>query len=165
MKLLSLSFAILLIASVSASSQVISFGLGANLTFPSAELKDNVATGYGGTALAKFGLLPLVDLTGGIEYVKFTDKDITVGTITESGTGSAFGILVGGRMSVLAVGYFGAETGTYSFTKKVAGTENSYTKGFFAPMVGVNFMMFDLAARYVSAGEDSFWGLRGLIWL
>ncbi len=91
MKLLSLSFAILMLASVSASSQVISFGLGANLTFPSAELKDNVATGYGGTALAKFGLLPLVDLTGGIEYVKFTDKDITVGTITESGTGSAFG--------------------------------------------------------------------------
>ncbi len=162
MKLLPLTFALLLLASVSASAQAISFGLGANVTFPSAELKDNVATGYGATALVKFGLLPLVDLTGGIEYVKFTSKDLTAG---QSGTGSAFGILVGGRMSILAVGYFGAETGTYSFTTTIEGSDNSYTKGFFAPMVGVKFSMFDFGARYVSAGNDSFWVLRGLVWL
>ena len=165
MKILVLFVMVLSLASTTASSQIVSFGLGADLTFPSAELKNNVATGYGGTALAKFGLLPLVDLTGGVEYIKFTDKDITVGSLTESGTGSAFGLLVGGRMSVLAIGYFGAETGTYSFTKNVAGSESNYTKGFFAPMVGVKLGMFDLCGRYVSAGDDSFWGLRGLIWL
>jgi len=162
MKVLTLTFALVVLLSASASSQVISFGLGADVTFPSADLKDNVATGYGGTALAKFGLIPLVDLTGGIEYIKFTSKDLTAG---QTGTGSAFGILVGGRMSILAIGYFGAETGTYSFTTTIEGSDNSYTKGFFAPMVGVKLSMFDLSARYISAGNDSFWGLRGLLWL
>jgi hypothetical protein len=32
-------------------------------------------------------------------------------------------------------------------------------------MVGVKLGMFDFCARYVWAGDDSFWGLRGLIWL
>ena len=165
LKRMTLAMALIILASVSASSQIISFGLGANLTFPSAELKNNVATGIGATALAKFGLLPIVDLTGGVEYIKFTDKDITVSNIPESGTGSAFGLLVGGRISILAIGYVGAETGTYSFTKKVAGSENNYTKGFFGPMLGVKLGMFDFCGRYVSAGDDSFWALRGLIWL
>jgi len=104
-----------------------------------------------------------VDLTGGIEYIKFTSKDVGSGV---SSSGTAFGLLVGGRMSVLVIGYLGAETGTYTFTPSVAGNSgDSYTKGFFAPMLGVKFSMFDISARYVSAGNDSFWGLRGLVWL
>ena len=164
MKLLSLVFALAMLAPVPASTQVISFGLGADVTFPSAELKDNVATGYGATALARFGVLPIVDLTGGVEYVKFTNKSITVDNLSAEGTGSAFGILVGGRVNFLVVGYVGAETGTYSFTKKVADNEEKITRGVFAPMAGVKLGMFDFCARYVSAGDDTFWGLRGLIW-
>jgi ABC-type transport system involved in cytochrome c biogenesis permease subunit len=164
MKLLSLVFALIMLGAVSASAQVLSFGIGADVTFPTAELQDNVATGYGGTALAKFGLLPIVDLTGGVEYIKFTDKSITVDNLTEEGSGSAFGILVGGRLNFLVVGYVGLETGTYSFTKKVAGDEEKITRGFVAPLAGVKLGMFDLGARYVSAGDDSFWGLRGMIW-
>ena len=162
MKHLAIALAMVVLLTVPASSQIISFGLGANVTFPSADLKDNLATGYGLSGMAKFGLLPLVDLTGGVEYTKFTDKDIASGT----GSGSAFGIMVGGRMSVLVVGYIGAETGSYTFNMKATGADNNtYTKGFFAPMIGVKFTMFDLSARYVSAGNDSFWGLRGLVWL
>jgi hypothetical protein len=163
MKFLSFILALVLLGSVSASAQAISFGIGADVTFPSADLKDNVATGYGGTGLLRFGLIPIVDLTGGIEYIKFTSKDVGSGV---SSSGTAFGLLVGGRMSVLVIGYLGAETGTYTFTPSVAGNSgDSYTKGFFAPMLGVKFSMFDISARYVSAGNDSFWGLRGLVWL
>jgi hypothetical protein len=163
MKVFVLVFALITLLSVTASSQVLSFGLGADVTFPSADLKDNVATGYGLTGLVRFGLLPIVDLTGGLEYTKFTSKDLAGGVPSSS---TAFGVLVGGRVSVFVIGYVGAETGSYTFTPSVNGESgDSYTKGFIAPMVGVKFTMFDIGARYVSAGNDSFWALRGLVWL
>ncbi len=165
MKLVVLGTLLLVLAALPASAQVVSFGIGADLTFPSADLKDNVATGYGATGLAKFGLLPIVDLTAGLEYIKFTDKDITVANLTETGTGSAFGVLVGGRVNFLVIAYGGVEVGTYSFTKKIGTDESKFTRGVIAPMLGVKLGMFDLCARYISAGNDSFWGLRGLIWL
>lgn len=165
MRFFVLSLLLLAFISLPAAAQVVSFGIGADLTFPTAELKDNVATGYGGTALAKFGLLPIVDLTAGVEYIKFTNKDITVASLPEEGTGSAFGLLVGGRVSILAVLYLGAETGTYSYTKKAGSNESKITRGFFGPMVGAKLGMFDLSARYVAASDDSFWALRGMIWL
>jgi hypothetical protein len=164
MRRLILGVALLTLVTLPARAQIISLGVGADLTFPSAELKNNVATGYGLTGLVKFGVLPIVDLTGGLEYIKFTDKDITVANVTEAGTGSAFGVLVGGRVSLFVVGYVGAETGTYSFTKKVGSDESKITRGVIAPMLGVKLGMFDFCARYVGAGDDSFWGLRGLIW-
>ncbi len=165
MKYIALLAFLLVLAALPATAQIVSFGIGADLTFPSADLKDNVATGYGVTGLAKFGLLPIVDLTAGLEYVKFTDKDITVANLTQTGTGSAFGVLVGGRVNFLVVAYGGLETGTYSFTKKVGSDEAKVTRGVLAPMLGVKLGMFDLCARYVGAGDDTFWGLRGLIWL
>jgi hypothetical protein len=163
MKVVVLVFSLITLLSVTASSQVLSFGLGADVTFPSADLKDNVATGYGMTGLVRFGLLPIVDLTGGLEYTKFTSKTLAGGVPSAS---TAFGVLVGGRVSVFVIGYVGAETGSYTFTPSVNGeSADSYTKGFIAPMVGVKFTIFDLGARYVSAGNDSFWALRGLVWL
>jgi hypothetical protein len=153
-----------LLLSPFAAAQILSFGAGADLSFPSADLKDNVATGYGLTGLAKFGVLPIVDLTAGVEYLKFTDKDITVDNLTKEGSGSAFGIIVGGRLSFLVVGYVGAEFGSYSFTKKAGDSESKITRGVVAPMAGLKLGMFDLNARYVSASDDSFWGLRGMIW-
>jgi len=165
MRSIAIAVVALIAVSSMANAQVVSFGIGADLSFPSAELKNNVATGYGVTGLARFGLLPIVDLTGGIEYLKFTDKDITINNIPEQGTGSAFGIIVGGRVTLLVVAYVGAEVGSYSFTKKAGDSESKITRGVFAPMVGVKLGMFDLNARYVSASDDTFWGLRGMIWL
>ena len=155
---------LLLCAAIPASAQIISFGIGPDLTFPSADLKNNVATGFGATGLAKFGLLPIVDLTAGVEYIKFTDKDITLNNLAATGTGSAFAVLIGGRINVLLIGYAGLETGTCSYTKKSGSNESNITRGLIAPMLGVKLGMFDVCARYVSAGDDSFWGLRGLIW-
>lgn len=167
LKILTLTFTfgfLGILASTPAFSQAVSFGVGADVTFPQEDLEELVSTGYGATGLAKIGIIPIVDLTGGVEYIKFTDKSITVNNVTEEGTGSAFGILVGGRLNFLVFAYVGAEGGTYSFTKKVAGSEQNVTRGVFVPQLGVKLGMFDLSARYISAAEDSFWGLRGLIW-
>ena len=165
MRTIALAVLVLFMGTTLATAQVVSFGIGADLSFPSADLKDNVATGYGVTGLAKFGLIPIVDLTAGVEYLKFTDKEITINNLPEEGSGSAFGIIVGGRVSLLVVAYLGAEFGSYTFTKNIAGSKSDITRGVFAPMVGVNLGMFDLSARYVAASDDSFWGLRGMIWL
>ena len=156
---------VLLLPAASHAQLGFSPGIGVNLSFPSADLNDLVATGIGGTALVKFGLIPLIDLTGGVEYIKFTGKDITVGTVTGEGEGSAFGFVLGGRVNILAVLYGGLETGTYTFNKKFSGGgEEDITRGFVAPIAGVKLGMFDVNARYVSASDDSFWSLRGMIW-
>jgi hypothetical protein len=166
MKTLALAlFLCLLFPAASRAQLGFSTGLGVNVSFPSADLNDLVATGIGGTALVKFGLIPLIDLTGGVEYVKFTGKDITVASVTGTGEGSALGFLVGGRFNLLPLLYGGLETGTYTFKKEFsAGGEDEITRGFFAPMIGANFGMFDANVRYVSASDDSFWSLRGMVW-
>ncbi len=140
-----------------------SFGIGADVTFPASELKNDVATGYGATALVRFDLLPIVDLTGGVEYLKFGSKTTTVNNVSEESKASAWGFLIGGRVNILML-YGGVETGAYSFSKTIAGKDESVTRGILVPMVGVELGPFDLSGRYVSAGDDSFWGLRGLIW-
>ena len=63
MKLFSLSILFIILASVSAFSRAVTFGLGADLTFPLAELRTKLHR-YGAAALLKFGVLPIVDLTG-----------------------------------------------------------------------------------------------------
>jgi hypothetical protein len=164
MRLLIFVVVLLTLLNVSANGQVVLFGIGGDVTFPTSELKNSVATGYGGTGLVKFGLFPIVDLTGGLEFIKFTNKDINAANGTETGTGSAVGVLVGGRVSFLAIGYVGAEVGTYSYFRKVGSEESDITRGVFAPMLGAKLGRFDICARYVAASDDSFWGLGGMIW-
>jgi len=170
MKHLSLILILIILTSVSAFSQddapemPVSFGLGANLTFPLAELKDQVATGYGLTAFLKLSVLPIVDLTGGVEYLYFTGKEVTLNNLTTDATGTALGFIVGGRLNLLPIVYVGLETGAYGFTKKLPGGDVEITRGFLAPMGGLKLGPFDLGLRYVSAGDDTFWGLRGMIW-
>jgi len=165
MKLFTITVALILLTSLPAFSQAISFGIGADVTFPLDALKDKVETGYGGTALAKFGLIPMLDLTGGVEYLKFTSKSITVNGVTGDGSADAWGILVGGRFSFIPMFYVGLETGTYSFTTDIPGSSEKITHGVLIPMVGGSLGPLDVSARYVSAGDDTFWGLRGMFWL
>ena len=165
MKTILIAFVFIFLTAGAALSQVITFGVGADVTFPTADFQNLVSTGYGATALAKFGILPIVDLTGGVEYLSFSGKSITVDNQTGDATSSAIGVVLGGRVNFLVMCYAGLEGGTYSFTTKFPGMEdNKITYGFYSPMVGVKLAAFDLAARYVVAGESKFWGLRGMIW-
>jgi hypothetical protein len=171
MKKCSLLFAVLVLIPASSSAQLgIKWGIGANVAIPSADLGDFVATGFGGTGMVKFGLIPIIDVTAGLEYVKFTGKDITQGSLTGEGEGNAWGYIVGGRISVLPpLLYAGLETGAYTFTAEftapsVPSTDNSDTKFFVGPMVGVNLGMLDANLRYVWADGNDFASLRGMIW-
>ena len=120
--------------------------------------------------MVKFGLIPLLDLTGGLEYIKFTSKDFTIGTTTYSGEASAWGYFVGGRMTILPpVLYAGLELGGYSFSSEVSApnlptSEPSNTEFFYAPMVGGNLGPIDANLRYVVADGSNFWSLRGMFW-
>ena len=165
MKPFFLTFAFLLLASIPVFPQAISIGIGADVTFPLEQLKDKVETGYGATALLKFGLIPLIDLTGGAEYLVFTSKPVTVNGVSGDASGNTWGIIIGGRVNIIPALYAGLETGSYSFTSKIPGSEETITHGVLAPMVGANLGPLDLAARYVSAGDHTFWGLRGMFWL
>jgi len=165
MKILSTIFALILLASIPAFSQAISFGIGANVVFPLEELKNKVETGYGATVLAKFGLIPLIDLTGGVEYLKFTGKSITVNGVTGDASANAWGILIGGRVNILPAIYAGLEVGSYSFATEIPGSTENITHGVWVPMAGAKLGPLDISARYVAAEDDTFWGLRGMFWL
>jgi len=142
-----------------------SFGVGVNAAFPSSDFGDFVATGYGAEGMVKFGLVPLIDVTGGLEYIKFTSKDLTIATVTGEGDGSAWGWMIGGRVNVAPFIYGGLEFGSYTFSTTVFNVDYDVTHGFVAPLVGVSFSPFDVSARYVAAGNDqSFWGIRGMVW-
>jgi hypothetical protein len=99
-----------------------------------------------------------------VEYLYFTGKEVTLNNLTADATGTALGIIVGGRLNLLPVVYVGLETGAYTFTKTLRGGDQDITRGFIAPMAGVNLGPFDLGLRYVSADDDTFWGLRGMLW-
>jgi hypothetical protein len=161
---------LVLIPGAAFSQLGLKFGIGANVTFPAADLSDAVATGFGGTAMVKFGLIPLIDLTGGVEYIKFTSKDIPAGTATAESEGNAWGYFVGGRVNIIPpLLYGGLELGGYSFNSEVTipslpTTEGSNTEFFYAPMVGTQLGPIDANLRYVVAGGSNFVSLRGMFW-
>ena len=161
-----IAVALLLCSGLSYAQPGISWGLGANVSFPSSDLGDQASTGYGGTGLVKFGLIPLIDITGGIEYVSFTTKDLGQGGESSA---HAWGYMVGGRVNLFVIAYGGVELGGYSFSTKVEvpnipSAEGTNTEFFYAPMIGVNLGMFDAGVRYVVANSLNFVSIRGMIW-
>jgi hypothetical protein len=170
MKRFILLVALLAILPAAAYSQLgLKWGIGANVTFPSADLGDFVATGFGGTGMVKIGIIPIIDVTAGLEYVKFTGKDITQGGLTGEAEANAWGYIVGGRLSIFPTLYAGLETGAYTFSSEftapsVPSVDDSETKFFVGPMLGANLGMFDANLRYVWADGNDFLSLRGMVW-
>ena len=158
-------FVLLFLIPCAAFSQL-KFGIGANASFPAGDLGDAVATGFGGTAMVKFGLIPLIDLTGGIEYIKFTGKDIAGG----ESDASAWGYLVGGRVNIIPpLLYGGLELGAYSFNTEFSAPnlptqEESNTEFSYAPMVGSQLGPIDANLRYVVNNGSDFVSLRAMFW-
>ena len=165
-RLLILLVILILVPAAAFSALGLQFGVGVNVTFPSSDLGDFVSTGFGGTGMVKFGLIPLIDLTGGIEYIKFTSKEVPGG----EGEANAWGYFVGGRVNILPPAlYGGLELGGYSFTTELMipslpSSEESNTEFFYAPMAGVNLGPIDANLRYVVADGFNFVSLRGMFW-
>jgi len=161
-----LAIALLLWSSSSIAQPGFSWGVGANVSFPSSDLGDLASTGYGGEAMVKFGLIPLLDLTGAVEYISFSKAD--VGMNVES-SASAWGYMVGARMNVLVIAYAGLELGGYSFSTTLEApslpdADGSTSQIFLAPLVGVKLGMFDAGVRYVFADNLNFVSVRAMIW-
>jgi hypothetical protein len=160
-----LIFLLTILSTLSFAQVGTSFGVGVNAAFPASDFGDFVATGYGAEGMVKFGLVPLIDVTGGLEYIKFTSKDLTIATVTGEGDGSAWGWMIGGRVNVAPFIYGGLEFGSYTFNTTILNVDYDVTHGFIAPLVGVSISPFDISARYVAAGSDqSFVSLRGMVW-
>ena len=139
----------------------ISFGLAGSFASPTGDWSNGVGSGIGGAALVKFGLLPIIDLTGSIDYISFTEKDAA----GVKSSASTWGVNVGGRFSVLPMIYAGLELGTYPLTVKVGGqSRDTETKSAFAPIVGARFSQLDGSVRYVFMKDANFLGLRVGIW-
>jgi hypothetical protein len=148
---------------IPASAQLgVSFGIAASLASPTGDFADAAGSGIGGAALLKFGLLPIIDLTGSVDYISFAEKE--TGQIQTSA--STWGINIGGRLNVLPMIFGGLEVGTYRLTPKVNGeSQDSETKSAFAPIVGVQLGQLEGSVRYVVMKDANFFGARLGLWL
>ncbi len=138
-----------------------SFGVAASLASPTGDFGNAVGNGVGGAALIKFGLLPVIDLTGSIDYISFAEKD-NGGVKTSAST---WGFDVGGRISVFPFVFGGLELGSYVLSEKVNGKSlDSQTKSAFAPIIGVRISQLEGSVRYVARSDANFFGARVGLW-
>ncbi len=141
----------------------LSFGAGADLVTPAGDFSDEASTGWGLSAQLKFGL-PIITVTGAVEYFAFGEKEFTGGTYSSN----LWGINAGGRISLLHFIYVGAEIGMYeeNSTTKNETSENksSITRGSVAPIIGFEFLSFDLSARYIFMDKTDLTSIRLTYW-
>jgi len=154
--------AFVLFIQIPAAAQVgVSFGIAAELASPTGDFGDAAGSGIGGAALLKFGLLPIIDLTGSVDYISFAEKE-TAGIKTSA---SVWGINIGGRLNLLPMIFGGLEVGTYGLTPKVNGdSQGSENKSAFAPIVGIQLAHFEGSVRYVVMKDANFYGARLGLW-
>jgi len=154
----------LIIFSVGVSNaQSLETGIGVSLNTPAGNFSDLVGTGYGGTFMVKIGV-PILDITGSIEYIRFSEKE--VGTLKLSS--AMWSINAGARVSVLPLISAGAELGNYWITKTTkSGSNESDTKEnkiAFTPLIAANFSMFEASIRYAIISDASFISIRAGIY-
>jgi hypothetical protein len=157
MRRLTLLIAVITLVAAAASAQLgLKFGVGASYNTPAGDLSDRADAGWGGSVQAKLGI-PIVTLTGAVEYLSFGEKNITGGT----SSAQMWGFNVGGRFTLFPFLYAGAEIGT-----TIGTTENkgSITRGSAAPIIGVEFLGFDVNARYVFIDKTEFTAIRATYW-
>jgi len=154
----------LIIFSVGVSNaQSLETGIGVSLNTPAGNFSDLVGTGYGGTFMVKIGV-PILDITGSIEYIRFSEKE--VGTLKLSS--AMWGINAGARVSVFPFISAGAEVGNYwvTVTTKSGNNESDgkENKIAFTPLIAANFSMFEASIRYAIISDASFISIRAGIY-
>jgi hypothetical protein len=164
MQRLALLIAAVVLMSASASAQLgFGFGVGAATAIPAGDFSDRAGTGWGGSLQAKFGI-PVVTFTGAFEYLSFGEKTFTGGTSSST----MWGFNVGARLTLFPFVYGGVEIGSYqeNSTTKIGSqeTEGSISRGSVAPIIGAEFLGFDLNARYVFMDKTDFTSVRRTYW-
>lgn len=137
------------------NAQSISSGIAFTAVTPAGNFADAVGTGYGGVFMAKIGL-PIVDVTGSVEYLNFSEKENGLVKVSSY----MWSINAGARISVLPFISAGAELGNYwiTVTSNTPTGESDATenKVGFTPLVAASFTMFEVSLRYAILSDASF---------
>lgn len=145
------------------NAQSIQSGIAVTAVTPVGNFSDAVGTGYGGVFMAKLGL-PLLDVTGSVEYLNFSEKE--TGNIKLSS--AMWSINAGARLSIFLFISAGAEIGNYWVTVKADdGTnqsDNTENKVSFTPLISAQIGMFEGSLRYTIIEDASFFSIRAGIY-
>jgi hypothetical protein len=155
-------FLIVFLVSVS-NAQSLQTGIGVSLNTPAGNFSDVVGTGYGGTFMVKIGV-PILDITGSIEYIRFSEKE--VGNFKFSS--AMWSVNAGARISVFPFLSAGAEIGNYWITltadNGIVKGDNTENKFAFTPLIAAQFSMFEASLRYAIISDASFISIRAGIY-
>jgi len=162
MKRLTFIALLILILVNGANAQFLSSGIALTAVNPVGDFSDAAGTGFGGVFMAKFGL-PVIDITGSVEYLSFSEKEN--GNIKSSAT--MWSVNAGARLSIFPLISAGAEIGNYWVTSTVTNggeVNNTENKIAFTPLIAAQFTMFEVSARYTFLEKASFISLRAGIY-
>lgn len=145
------------------NAQLLQSGIAVTAVTPMGDFSDVVNTGYGGVFMAKFGL-PVIDVTGSVEYLSFSEKDAS--GVKFSST--MWSVNAGARLSVLPFISAGAEIGNYWITitadDGTSETNNTVNKIAFTPLISAQFAIFEASIRYALIDKASFFAIRAGIY-
>ena len=145
------------------NAQSIEGGIAATVVTPTGNFSDLVGTGYGGVFLTKLGI-PFLDVTGSVEYLNFSEKDV----VNVKYSSYMWSINAGVRIGVFPFISVGAELGNYWITitadngsNKSNNTENKVA---FTPLIAANIGIFEGSIRYAIISDASFISIRAGIY-
>jgi hypothetical protein len=148
---------------IASNAQSIKSGIAVTAVTPAGNFSDLVSTGYGGAFMVKIGI-PVIDVTGSVEYLKFSEKE--VGPLKLSS--AMWSINAGARISVFPFISAGAEVGNYWVTVTTKSGSNEIdskeNKIAFTPLIAANFSMFEASIRYAIISDASFISIRAGIY-
>jgi hypothetical protein len=137
------------------SAQAGSFGLGANVAFPTGSFGDLYNSGFGVHALIQHPVTPLATITGDVGWTSFSGKDLSldigdIGSIPFSGDNLEMWNFTGGaKVNLLPLG-LGLEYGYYTQIKEWG----------LVPYASFGLSKIDLAARYKATGDAKWFEVR-----
>lgn len=170
MRTRALLLVVLLAAASTASAQLLKFGPGLEYAAPMGSFADRVGSGIGGVGQVKFDL-PFVTVLGAVDYIKFSEKELTTNVggipVTTKQSAEMWGLNAGATLGLLPMIYGGAEVGTYFVTERTelsgSGEDHHVTLGAIAPLLGISFGRFDVSVRYIFLKDSDFLLVRGVV--
>ena len=155
-------FLIVFLVGVS-NAQSLQTGIGVSLNTPAGNFSDVVGTGYGGAFMVKIGV-PILDITGSIEYIRFSEKEVANLKLSSA----MWSVNAGARISVFPFLSAGAEIGNYWITvtadNGIVKGDNTENKFAFTPLIAAQFSMFEASLRYAIISDASFISIRAGIY-
>jgi hypothetical protein len=143
-------------------AQFLQSGIAVTAVTPVGNFSDRVNTGYGGVFMAKFGL-PAIDITGSVEYLKFSEKETTNTKVSST----MWSVNAGARISIFPFISAGAELGNYWITVTTENGEKKdekINKVAFSPLIAASISIVEASLRYSIISDASFLSLRAGIY-